>query len=117
MRTKIKSLKHPQGGISQLVGKEVTVKGWVRTVRNQKTFAFIEVNDGSTLSNFQVVAASTLPRYDALINQLSTGVAVSITGSLVESPGHQQEVEMHAKEITIVGTCDPETYPLQKKRH
>jgi len=116
MRMKIKQLKNPQGQAG-LIGQEVTVKGWVRTIRNQKTFAFIEVNDGSTLSNFQIVANADLPNYEKIINQLSTGVSVAITGSIAESPGQNQVLEMHAKEIAIIGLCDPEAYPLQKKRH
>lgn len=113
MRKKIKELKYTPS----LVGQEVNVKGWVRTVRNQKTFSFIELNDGSTLSNFQVIADSKVPQYERLLNALSTGVSVSIDGTLVESPGKHQELELQAKEITIVGACPPETYPMQKKRH
>jgi asparaginyl-tRNA synthetase len=117
MRTRIKQLKQPEPGRPSLVGTDITIKGWVRTVRNQKTFTFIEINDGSTLSNFQVIANPDLPNYSALMNQLSTGVSVAIDGTLVESPGKHQEFELHAKKITIIGTCDPESYPLQKKRH
>lgn len=116
MRTKIKLLKQPASGHS-LVGTKVTVKGWVRTVRNQKTFTFVEVNDGSTLSNLQVVADQNMQKYGEIINQLSTGASVSITGTLAESQGKEQHIELHAQEITIIGKCDPETYPLQKKRH
>lgn len=115
MRTKIKELKNPDH--AALVGKEVTIKGWVRTVRDQKSFAFIEVNDGSTLSNFQVVASANLPQYSIIMNQMSTGVSVAIKGKLVESEGKNQALEMQATEIQIIGKCDPETYPLQKKRH
>lgn len=117
MRSRIKQLKYPTPGRPSLVGADVTVNGWVRTVRNQKTFAFIEINDGSTLSNFQIVANADLPNFEKLISQLSTGVSVSIEGTIVESPGKNQELEMQAKKITIIGTCDPEVYPLQKKRH
>ncbi len=117
MRTKIKALRDALAASHTLLGQEVTIKGWVRTVRNQKTFAFIEVNDGSTLSNFQVIANADLPGYSKTIDSLSTGAAVSITGTLVESPGDKQNFEIHATEIIIVGKCDPETYPLQKKRH
>lgn len=117
MRTKIKDIKSPRPGTSSLIGHEVNVKGWVRTVRNQKTFSFIEINDGSTLSNFQVVATPDIPGYSQLLGQLSTGVSLSVTGTLVESPGKEQPIEMHAKEVVIIGKCDPESYPLQKKRH
>lgn len=117
MRMRIKQIKNPEQGRPSLVGTESTIKGWVRTVRNQKTFAFIEINDGSTLSNFQVVANPDLPKYEEILNKLSTGVSVAITGELKESPGKNQELELHAKEIKIIGTCDPEVYPMQKKRH
>jgi asparaginyl-tRNA synthetase len=117
MRTKIKQIKNAAPGAASLKDQEVTVKGWVRTVRNQKTFTFIEVNDGSTLSNFQVLANSDLPNYEKLIASLSTGVSISVKGTIAESPGKNQEYELHAKEITVIGTCDPEVYPLQKKRH
>lgn len=117
MRIKIKDLKQQNPAFALKVGSEVTVKGWVRTVRNQKTFSFIEVNDGSTLSNFQVIAEPNLPHYNTLTEDLSTGVSVAITGVLVESPAKGQDLELHAKKIDIIGKCDPEEYPLQKKRH
>ncbi len=117
MRTKIRDLKQPHGGVKSLIGKEAVIKGWVRTVRNQKSFTFIEVNDGSTVSNFQVIADSVIPHFDKVIANLSTGASVAIKGTIVESPGKEQSVEMHAKEIEVIGTCDPEVYPLQKKRH
>lgn len=116
MRTKIAQLKHPTPGRS-FVGNKVTVKGWIRTVRNQKTFAFIEMNDGSCLSNLQVVADQKIPNYNQIMNVATTGVSIAVTGSIAESPGKEQHVELHAQEISIVGKCDPETYPLQKKRH
>jgi len=116
MRTKIKEIKKP-GVEQQFIGKKLTVKGWVRTVRVQKTFTFIEVNDGSTVSNLQVVANSDLVDYEALVQQLSTGCSVSIEGIAVVSPGKEQGLELQAESILILGLCDPETYPLQKKRH
>lgn len=115
MRTRIKQLKRQDK--ASLIGQEVMIKAWVRTLRNQKTFAFIEVNDGSTLSNFQVLVNPSLPNYEKIINQLSTGVSVAITGTVKESPGQNQEIELEAKEVVIIGQCDPEVYPLQKKRH
>lgn len=117
MRTKIKQLKYPVPDRPSLVGTDITVKGWVRTVRNQKTFSFIEINDGSTLSNFQIVLNADIPNYERIINSLSTGVSISATGTIVASPGKNQENELHAKSLSIIGTCDPEVYPLQKKRH
>lgn len=117
MRTKIQQLKHPKPDAPSLVGSDVSVKGWVRTIRNQKTFSFVEINDGSTLSNFQIVLDAAFPKYDHIIASLSTGVAISATGTLVESPGKNQQFELHAKTIKVIGECDPEVYPLQKKRH
>lgn len=117
MRTKIKLLKHPPQGIASPIGQSITVKGWVKTVRKQKTFAFVEVNDGSTLSNLQVILNPELPNYETLLESLSTGTAVSVMGTIVESPGGKQGIEMQAEEILTVGSCDPSTYPLQKKRH
>lgn len=117
MRSKIKHVKNLVDGRPSLVGTEATIKGWVRTVRNQKTFSFIEVNDGSTLSNLQVVADAKLPGYEKLIEKLSTGVSISATGKLEVSPAKANELEMHATKIEIIGACDPASYPLQKKRH
>lgn len=117
MRIKIKDVKYPREGVPSLVGNEVTIKGWVRTVRNQKTFSFVEINDGSTLSNFQILVNSTIPNYEKVISQLTTGCSVSAKGTIVESPGKQQSQEMQATEISLIGKCDPETYPLQKKKH
>lgn len=117
MRSKIKQLKYSVEGRESLEGKEVTVKGWVRTVRNQKSFSFIEINDGSTLSNFQIIADSALPGYEKIINSLSTGVSVAAKGIIAASEGKNQQFELQAREIKIIGECDPEVYPLQKKRH
>jgi len=117
MRTKIKDIKNPPPGAKSSVGQEVTIKGWARTLRNQKTFAFIEMNDGSTLSNFQVIANADLPDFNTIVNQVSTGVSLAATGTIVKSPGEGQALEMHATKIEIIGKCNPEAYPLQKKRH
>lgn len=114
-RTKIKTLK--QHDPQELIDQEVLVKGWVRTVRAQKSFAFIELNDGSTLSNLQVVANDTLPDYAGLIDKISTGAALSVRGKVVKSPAKGQTIEIQACDLEIIGVCDPETYPLQKKRH
>ncbi|NDD58819.1 MAG: asparagine--tRNA ligase [Chlamydiae bacterium] len=98
--------------------KPITLCGWVRTVRNQKAFAFIEINDGSTLSGIQVVASASIPAYEALMQTVSTGASVRVEGTLVESPqGHKQKWEVHATHIEIFGNCSAEDYPLQKKRH
>lgn len=117
MRKKIKELKHLNPAHASLVGQECTLKGWVRTVRNQKTFTFIEINDGSTLSNFQIIVSPEVPGYASCIEQLSTGTSIAAKGTIVESPGTEQHLEMHAKELSIIGKSDAESYPLQKKRH
>lgn len=116
MRTKIKQILHssqPQ----TLIGKETTVYGWIRTVRDQKTFAFLELNDGSTLANLQIVLDESVPEYATLLPQLTTGASISATGNLVESPGKNQALELKASKIHLYGTCDATRYPLQKKRH
>jgi asparaginyl-tRNA synthetase len=99
------------------LGKPIAICGWVRTVRDQKNFAFIELNDGSTLNGLQVVAENTLPNYEELLRQITTGASLSIKGTLVESPGAKQKWEIKASSIEIFGTCLAADYPLQKKRH
>jgi asparaginyl-tRNA synthetase len=99
-------------------GSEVTLMGWVRTRRDSKGgFSFLEINDGSTLKNIQVVAENTLPNYTEAILRSSTGCSVIVTGILVESPGKGQKVEVRATEVRVVGWADPDAYPLQKKKH
>ncbi|MCA9080688.1 MAG: asparagine--tRNA ligase, partial [Planctomycetaceae bacterium] len=113
----------PQARIGQLLtvgepGTEVTVAGWVRTRRDSKQgFSFIELNDGSCIANLQVVVDGDVPGYIETIKLVTTGASVIITGMLKESPGAKQRVELQATELRLVGTADPETYPLQKKRH
>jgi asparaginyl-tRNA synthetase len=99
------------------VGEIVTITGWVRTRRDAGGFSFIEVNDGSCLANLQVIADEKLNNYESEIKQLSTGASAIIEGTLQASPAKGQEVEVHALKITVIGKADPETYPLQKKRH
>eukprot|EP00899_Mesostigma_viride_P003539 jgi/Mesvir1/13186/Mv06146-RA.1 len=118
-RTRISDVKHaPDGGLTR-VGEELTIKGWVRTVRKQKTFSFIEVNDGSTLAGLQVVAQADCAGYDAIESgSLCTGASITCVGTLVASQGGKQKVELAAKSLSLVGGVDdPATYPLQKKRH
>ncbi|WP_457576186.1 asparagine--tRNA ligase [Desulfomarina sp.] len=101
----------------QPVNTKVNVEGWVRTRRDSGSFSFIEINDGSCLANIQVIAGSDLDNYHSEIRQLSTGCSVRVQGELKKSPAKGQDVEIHATDICIVGSSDPETYPLQKKRH
>ncbi len=72
---------------------------------------FIELNDGSTVSNFQVIYNGELP------SELTTGASISATGKITASPGKNQQLELHATQLEVIGACDPETFPLQKKRH
>ena len=100
------------------VGAKVTVEGWVRTKRESKGgFSFIEVNDGSCMANLQVIAEENLPNYRDEVLKLQTGCALRVTGTVVESPAKGQSVELRAEAIDVLGWSDPESYPLQKKRH
>lgn len=97
-------------------GSEMTIKGWVRTKRENKNVVFININDGSTVNNIQAVADPA--QFDeTLIAKITTGAGVAITGELVASQGSGQSVELLAKEIVVYGTADPEKYPLQPKKH
>ena len=96
--------------------QSVTVQGWVRTKRELKEFTFLEVNDGSSLANLQVILEPTLPDYEIVLKTISTGTAIAVSGNLVLSPGKGQNIELKAAEITLYGDC-PADYPLQKKRH
>ncbi|MFB2807292.1 asparagine--tRNA ligase [Microcystis sp. BLCC-F209] len=96
--------------------QSVTVQGWVRTKRELKEFTFLEVNDGSSLANLQVILEPTLPDYENVLKAISTGAAIAVSGNLVPSPGKGQNIELKAAEITLYGDCPPD-YPLQKKRH
>ena len=103
---------------SEHVDVKTTVMGWVRTKRDSKGgFTFLEVNDGSCLSNLQVIANSTLPNYREEVIKLHTGCSVRVSGPVVASPGKGQKVEMQADEIQVLGWSDPQSYPLQKKKH
>ena len=100
------------------IGRNVCVQGWVRTRRDSKGgFSFIEVNDGSCFANVQVIADAALPNYEDTIKHLTAGCSVSIEGELKESGGKGQTTEVQASSVELVGTADPESYPLQKKRH
>ena len=97
--------------------ESVKIQGWVRTKRELKGFAFMEVNDGSYLANLQVVLEPELPNYEQLLKHLNVGASVEVTGVLAESQGKGQQIEMKASLVKIYGEANPETYPLQKKRH
>ena len=94
-------------------GKEINVKGWVRTRRGSKSVNFIALNDGSTIKNIQVVA--DVDKFDdEVLRKITTGACLSVDGTLVRSVGSGQNVELQATAIEILGTCGPE-YPMQKK--
>ena len=91
------------------------VSGWVRTVRDGKTFAFIELNDGTFFKNLQVVCDDTLANFAEIV-KITTGSAIEVEGRLLLTPERKQPFELHADSVTVVGLCDAD-YPLQKKRH
>src|SRR5438874_7511024 len=93
----------------------IRVQGWVRTRRDSKDFSFIELNDGSSLRNLQIIARNTLPNYSA-VQQLTTGASIAVSGALVASQGKGQIWKLVADKFEIVGTTD-DSYPLQKKGH
>jgi asparaginyl-tRNA synthetase len=100
------------------IGKEVVLQGWVRTRRDSKAgFSFIELNDGSCFGNVQVIADGSLPNYEMEIKRLTAGCSVTVTGLVKASPGKGQATEVQAAAVTVHGTADAETYPLQKKGH
>ena len=110
-RTTIKSilsLDSPEG--------EVLVQGWVKTRRSSRAVTFVQVNDGSTLRDLQIVVGEDSP-FHSVANSLNTGCSVSVIGDVVESQGKGQRFEIQAREVELIGTAEPETYPLQKKRH
>ena len=101
---------------SKDTGKEIIVKGWVRTKRGNKSVAFIAVNDGSVIHSIQVVVDLAKISEEA-IKDVTTGACIAVRGKLVDSPASGQAVEIHAEEIEVYGSADPNAYPLQKKGH
>jgi len=101
------------------VDETVTMSGWVRSRRDSKAgLSFVAVNDGSCFDSMQAVVPDTLANYESEVKKLGAGCAVRITGTLVESAGKGQSVEIQATEVDVVGWVDdPETYPIAKKRH
>ncbi len=96
-------------------GQEVTVRGWVRTLRDSKAFAFIELNDGSSFRNLQVVCDEALSNF-AQVTRISLATSLQVRGNLVHTPQMKQPFELKATEVTVLHACDAD-YPLQKKRH
>lgn len=97
-------------------GQKITAKGWVRTKRESKNVIFIALNDGSTINNIQAVAE--FGKIDEnIIKLVTTGACIAVKGTLIESQGSGQSVEIQIDSIEVYGTADPEKYPLQPKRH
>src|SRR5829696_378686 len=107
-RTKIKELLN-----SQPQGQQVTVMGWVRTFRNNQ---FVALNDGSTNNNLQVVIE--LGKYDdEFLKRITTSASLKVSGTVIESLGKGQKLELKSEEVQILGDSDPEKFPLQPKKH
>ena len=117
----IKQKEMKRSTVKELLGateidREVLLKGWVRTRRGNNQVAFIAINDGTIIHSIQVVA--DLGSFaEEEMRRVTTGSSISVTGTLVESMGKGQSVEIQAKEIEVLGDSDPELYPLQKKGH
>ncbi|HHU51553.1 MAG TPA: asparagine--tRNA ligase [Firmicutes bacterium] len=99
----------------QHLGKELRVSGWVRTLRDSKAFAFIELNDGTFFKNLQIVLEDKLGNFNEIV-KLNVGSSLIVEGVLVKSPGVKQPFELQATKVEITGFSSPD-YPLQKKRH
>src|SRR6478672_1884283 len=109
----VKSARKPDA-----IGKQVVVQGWIRTRRDSKGgFSFIELNDGSSLANLQIVADGSLTNYESEVKHLNVGSSIAVEGEVKASGGRGQATEVFAKKLTVLGGADPETYPLQKKQH
>lgn len=98
-------------------GRTITVAGWIRTKRTGKNVVFLEMNDGSSLSNIQIVVDTEKADLKPIAESITTGSSVRATGELVESMGKNQTVELRAADLELVGDAPAESYPLQKKRH
>ena len=108
-------LKSIWNNYEKLINEEVKVNGWIRNHRPQKEFGFIDFSDGTTFKHLQIVYNKDLKDFDK-ITSLKNGVSLNVVGTLKKSEGKNQEIELVAKEITLLGDC-PMDYPLQPKRH
>ncbi|MBR9997414.1 MAG: asparagine--tRNA ligase [Cyclobacteriaceae bacterium] len=97
-------------------GQNIKVNGWVRTKRESKNVVFVALNDGSGLANLQIVADPG-KFSELLLKDITTGACISVNGTLVESHGKGQQVELQAESIEVLGKSDPDSYPLQPKKH
>ena len=110
-RVKIKTILE-----QDLIGQELTLMGWVRTKRSNKNVSFIALNDGSIITNYQVVADPNVIA-EEILKKCSTGACLKITGKVEASQGAGQQSELIASQIEVLGESDPEKYPLQPKKH
>ena len=101
---------------SEASGGQVLVQGWVKTKRSSGSVSFLQVSDGSTLKDLQIVIEPSLPNYE-IVESINTGCSISVAGELVSSEGKGQKFEVKANELKLLGSSDPDTYVLQKKRH
>ena len=99
----------------QYIGKEITVGGWLRSIRDSKTFGFLVLHDGTFFETLQIVYSDSLENF-AEINKLNVGAAVIVKGALVATPQAKQPFEIQASEVVVEGASTPD-YPMQKKRH
>ncbi|MQM05813.1 hypothetical protein Taro_038628 [Colocasia esculenta] len=116
-RRRIADIKgEPDEGLG-LVGQRLVLRGWVRTSRAQRSVTFIEVNDGSCVSNMQCVVSSDAEGYDQVESGfVTTGASLMVEGIVVNSQGSKQKVELRVEKLILIGKCDPLTFPIQKKR-
>lgn len=98
------------------IGKEVTLMGWIRTKRGNKNVSFISLNDGSIITNYQIVADPSIVS-ESILKKCSTGACIKVSGTVVESQGAGQNSELTASKIEVLGEADPDKYPLQPKKH
>ena len=98
------------------INKTIEVNGWVRTKRSSKNVSFISINDGSTIKNLQIVAEASRFKEDDL-KKINTGACIKVFGEIKKSEGKEQNIEIIANEIVLLGKADPEEYPLQPKKH
>ena len=97
-------------------GSQIEVMGWVRTIRKSKNVSFISLNDGSTINSLQIVLNMEI--FDEkIIDKINTGSSLSVNGKLVNSAGKNQMYELQAESIELLGESDPESYPIQPKKH
>lgn len=104
---------------SGTIDSTITIQGWVKTRRDSKSgISFLHINDGSTITNFQLIVPDTLSNYKDEVLRLTAGCSISATGKLVGYEGKNQSIELHVDSLKVLGFVDsPDTYPIQPKRH